>query len=59
YYRIYHLLVANNLNKKYSPMDLILFLKEIRKVKINDQWHNADITAKTQELLSKIGVHIT
>jgi hypothetical protein len=36
-------------DKKYSPMDLILFLKEIRKVKINDQWHNAEITAKTGE----------
>jgi hypothetical protein len=59
YYRIYHLLVANNLNKKYSPMDLILFLKEIRKVNINGQWHNAEITAKTEELLNKIGVHIT
>lgn len=59
YYRIYHLLVANNLNKKYSPMDLILFLKEIRKVKINDQWHNAEITAKTGDMLNKIGVHIT
>ncbi len=59
YYRIYHLLVANSLNKKYSPMDLILFLKEIRKVKINDQWYNAEITAKTAELLNKIGVPIT
>jgi len=59
YYRIYHLLVANSLNKKYSPMDLILFLREIRKVKINDQWHNAEITAKTGDLLNKIGVHIT
>jgi transposase len=59
YYRIYHLLVANGLSKKYSPMDLILFLKEIRKVKINDQWYNAEITAKTGELLNKIGVHIT
>jgi transposase len=59
YYKIYHLLVANNLNKKYSPMDLILFLMEIRKVKINEQWYTAEITTKTQDLLSKIGVHIT
>jgi len=59
YYKIYHLLVANNLNKKYSPMDFILFLKEIRKVKINDKWHNAEVTAKTIDLLNKLGVHIT
>ena len=59
YYKIYHLLVENSLNKKYSPMDLIIFLKEIRKVKINDMWYNAEITAKTADLLKKIGVHIT
>jgi transposase len=59
YYKVYQLLVANGLNKKYSPMDLILFLKEIRKVKVNNQWHNAEITTKTEELLNKIGVHIT
>jgi hypothetical protein len=28
-------------------------------VNINGQWHNAEITAKTEELLNKIGVHIT
>jgi len=59
YYKIYHLLVENNLNKNFSPMDLILFLKEIKKVKINEQWHNAEITSKTSELLNKIGVNIT
>lgn len=59
YYKIYHLMVANDLNNKYSPMDFIMFLKEIRKVKINGAWHNAEITAKTEKLLNKIGVHIT
>lgn len=59
YYRIYQLLSQSDLNKKYAPMDLILFLKEIRKVKINDQWYNAEITAKTEAILKEIGVHIT
>ena len=59
YYKIYHLLSLNDLNKKYSPMDIILFLKEIRKVKINDKWYNAEITAKTEDILKEIGVHIT
>ena len=59
YYKIYQLLVTHDLNKKYSPMDLILFLKEIRKVKINDKWHNAEVTAKTIELMNVIGIHIT
>jgi hypothetical protein len=59
YYKIYQLLAINDLNKKYAPMDLILFLKEIRKVKINDKWHNAEITTKTEKLIETIGVHIT
>ena len=42
YYRILELLKNNNLNKKYAPMDFILFLKSIKKVKINDKWFIAE-----------------
>jgi transposase len=59
YYRIYQLLATYNLNKKYSPMDFILFLKEIRKVKINGKWYLAEITKKTKDLLETINIHIT
>ena len=59
YFKIYQLLVKHNLNEKYAPMDLLLFLKEIRKVKINDKWHIAETTNKTIELLNRIGVNIT
>jgi transposase len=59
YYKIFHLLVANKLNQKYAPMDLIMQLKEIRKVKINEQWHNAEVTAKTKALLDLLNIHIT
>lgn len=51
YYKIYQLLATHNLNKKYSPMDFILFLKEIRKVKINRKWYLAEFTKKTSDLL--------
>lgn len=59
YYKIYQLLLIHDLNEKYAPMDLILFLKGIRKVKINDKWHNAEITVKTFELINLLGIHIT
>jgi len=59
YYRIYQLLRKNNLNGKYSPMDFVKFLTEVRKVKINGTWHNAEITKKTSDLLDKLGIHIT
>ena len=59
YYRIFQLLKEHKLNSKYAPMDLILFLKEVRKVKINGKWHNAEITKKTQDLLNTLNIHIT
>jgi hypothetical protein len=46
------------LNSKLSPQDLLLKLKERRRVKINDKWYNAEITAKTQQLLNKLDVKI-
>jgi hypothetical protein len=52
YYRIYQLLRQNDLTSKHSPMDLIKQLTEIRKVKINGKWHNAEITKKTSDLMS-------
>jgi hypothetical protein len=34
-------------------------LAEIKKVKINDSWHTAEITNKTQKLIEKLDLHIT
>jgi hypothetical protein len=28
-------------------------------VKINDSWHTAEITSKTQKLIEKLDIHIT
>ncbi len=58
YYKIYQLLAKYELTKKYSPMDFILFLKEIRKVRMNDKWYLAEITAKTENLLAKLNIPI-
>ncbi len=59
YYRIYQLLAKFELTKRFSPMDFIMFLKEIRKVKANDVWNTAEITNKTQKLLDKLKIPIT
>lgn len=59
YYKIYQLLTKYEMTKKYSPMDFVLFLKEIRRVKMNGKWHLAEITAKTEKLLSKLNIPIT
>lgn len=59
YYRILKLLKEQKLNNLYSPMDLIDFLKEIKKVKIENLWVNSEITKKTSDLLEKINIPIT
>ena len=56
YYTILNLLKKHGLNKKYSPMDFLLFLCEIKKVKINDQWYDAEITKNTRELLQSLNI---
>ena len=56
YYTILNLLKKNGLNKKYSPMDFLLFLCEVKKVKINDQWYDAEITKATRKLLHSLNI---
>jgi hypothetical protein len=56
YYTILNLLKKYRLNKKYSPMDFLLFLSEVKKVKINNQWHDAEITRNTRELLQTLNI---
>lgn len=59
YYNICALIRSKELLKKYSPMDFLLFLSQIRKIKINNEWKLAEITRKTSSFIDKIGIHIT
>jgi len=56
YYRMLNLLKENELNKQYAPTDLLMILAEIKKVKINDKWYDAEIIKKTEELLKKLKI---
>lgn len=59
HYRIYQMLSQNELLSKYSTSDIVKILTEVRKVKVNQTWHNAESTKKTMDLIAKLGVHIT
>ena len=59
YYLIYQQLVAHKLIKKYSIMDFLKFTHRIKKVKINGNWHLAEITKPVQSLLEKLDLNIT
>jgi transposase len=59
YYKMYVLLKESKEIKKHSINDLLIHLKEVRKVKINDNWILEPITSNTEKLFHKLGLHIT
>jgi hypothetical protein len=56
YYGRLNLLKKHELNKKYSTADFLLFLAEIKKVKTNGIWQNAETTRKNRELMQKLKI---
>ena len=59
YWRILKLLMKKELLAKFSVKDLLTHLSYIKKIKINGEWHQAEMTAKTKKLLSKLDHVIT
>lgn len=59
YYIMLNKLKASKLNNKFSPTDLIKFLKEVKKVKINNKWYDAELTANTSDIINKLNAPIT
>ena len=58
YYKIYQLLARTELISRYSPMDIIDFLQETRKIKIDGKWYLKEATAKTAKVLKKMGLDL-
>jgi Transposase DDE domain len=59
YYRLYQLLQRKEELAKYSVHSLITHLSLVKKVKINEQWHLAEITKKSIELFQKLEIPVT
>jgi len=59
YYVLLKKLKSSKLNNKFSPMDLIKFLKEVKKVKLNGRWFDAEVTAKNIEIINRLNIPIT
>lgn len=59
YYLLYQRLLRSDLISKYSPKDIVERAMEIKKVKINEEWHTSEITNKTIKLLQKLNLPIT
>jgi len=59
YYIIFNMLKKHNQTSKYSVMDFVTHLKEIKQVKINQNWHIEPIIKTSQAILSKMKISIT
>jgi hypothetical protein len=59
YYIMLNKLKSSKLNNKFSPSDLIKFLKEVKKVKLNKKWYDAEITASTSDITNKLNMPVT
>ena len=59
YYKILHQLQAQKLNAKYSVKDIIQFLIDIKKVKINNKWYEDNMTKKNKAIFEKLKLPIT
>jgi transposase len=59
YYLIYHKLKQTNLLKKYSVADILLILRQIKKIKVGDNMCTAEITKATSKLLDQLNLPIT
>jgi hypothetical protein len=56
YYITFNLLKKYKLNKIYAPLELMMRLTEIKKIKINDQWYLSEATQSTIDLLNKLKI---
>ena len=56
YYRIYKQLAAQKMLKNYTPKDIILFLQHIKKIYINGEWVQAELTKKTQKIINLLRI---
>jgi transposase len=58
YQELYIELKEKQLIKKISVNDYIQLLTDVKKIKINNQWHLNEFTNATHKLISKIGINL-
>lgn len=54
YYKLFALLKDKNLNHKYSPADILLLLQNKKKIKINNEWVEAEVPKKAKVILDML-----
>lgn len=58
YYKIYAKLIEKNLLSKYSPMDVIIGLKRVFKLKVSNEYLLGEIPKKSREIIERLNINI-
>lgn len=58
YYKIYALLMERKMLNSHSPMDVIIHLKRVYKLKVGDKWRLAEIPKRSRKIIKKLGIDI-
>ena len=59
FYALYRRLLEKEMLKKNSPMDILKRLNEVKRVKIDGKWHQAETTSNIKAVMSNLGIDIT
>jgi hypothetical protein len=54
YYDIYARLQKADLLSRYTPADVLRYAKQVREVKIGEEWETTEVSKKFRELLEKL-----
>jgi transposase len=58
YYKIYNLLLNNDLLGRFSPKDVLTHLVRVHKLKIGDEWVTSEVPKKTRLIVEKLQIPI-
>jgi transposase len=58
HYRIYAMLKSKNMQRKYSPQDVLVHLERMNKLKIGDEWKTSEIPKKSKIIIDGLGIPI-
>ncbi len=58
HYRIYAILKSKDLQKKYSPGDILVHLERVNRLKIGEEWKTSEIPKKSKDIMDGLGIPI-
>ena len=58
HYRIYVMLKSKDMQRKYSPGDVLVHLERVNRLKIGDEWKISEIPKKSRIIIDGLDIPI-